>query len=211
MVTAYFAKAGKRPKPGSSRNRDQGDRNRDRRNSLKCSHCKRNGHNVADCQKKKREEEEKKSSSSPNANGSKPGSSGSSSNAKANVATMQDKTVHLFHASALCDKTCPSDTIEHAKTMQSDLSNETLSEKWLIDSGASRIMSSHRHWFRQFSPLPKPIKVVLGDNSSIPATGQGRILIRMNTGDGHRNAVLQDILYVPDLSGNLLSVSHFTC
>ena len=70
-------------------------------------------------------------------------------------------------------------------------------------------MSSHCHWFHQFSSLPKPIKVILGNNSSIPATGQGRILVRMNTGDGHRNAVLQDVLYVPDLSGNLLSVSHF--
>ena len=39
-ATTYFAKAGKHPKPGSSRNWDQGDQNRDRRNSLKCSHCK---------------------------------------------------------------------------------------------------------------------------------------------------------------------------
>ena len=39
--------------------------------------------------------------------------------------------------------------------------------------------------------------------------GQGRILVCMNTSNGHRNAVLQDVLYVPDLSGNLLSVSHF--
>ena len=124
---------------------------------------------------------------------------------------MQDKTVHLFRASTLCDETRPSDTIEHAKTTWSDLSDETLSEKWLIDSGASCIMPSHCHWFCQFSPLPKPIKVILGNNSSIPATGQGHILVHMNTSDGHRNAILQDILYVRDLSRNLLSISHFAC
>jgi len=33
----------------------------------------------------------------------------------------------------------------------------------------------------------------------------------MNTGNGYQNAVLQDALYVPDLNGNLLSVSHFAC
>jgi transposase InsO family protein len=31
----------------------------------------------------------------------------------------------------------------------------------------------------------------------------------MNSGNGYQNAVLQDALYVPDLNGNLLSISHF--
>jgi len=31
----------------------------------------------------------------------------------------------------------------------------------------------------------------------------------MNTGNGYQNTILQDVLYIPDLNGNLLSVSHF--
>jgi hypothetical protein len=125
------------------------------------------------------------------------------------MASTQDDVIHLFRASAISDDNTYSG-IEYAYTMQADLSDNDLSTKWLIDLGASRMMSSHHHWFKHFTPLPKPIKVVLGDNSSIPATCYGRILVRMNAGDHFQNAVLQDVLYVPDLSGNLLSVSHFT-
>ena len=172
-----------------------------------CTHCSRTGHDISECQKKKKDNESNKNKSSNPSKGSGTGSSGSSgsSSAKANVAATQDDVVHLFRAST------ESPDVESAFTSHSDLSDKELSNMWLIDSGASRIMCSHRHWFRHFTPLPKPIKVVLGDNSSIPATGTGRILVRMNTGNGYQNAVLQDALYVPDLNGNLLSVSHFTC
>ena len=51
--------------------------------------------------------------------------------------------------------------------------------------------------------------ITLGDNSTIPATGQGRIWVQMNTGSCYEHAMLQDVLYVPDMGGNLLSVSHF--
>jgi len=69
-------------------------------------------------------------------------------------------------------------------------------------------MCSHRHWFYYYTSLANPIKIILGDNSTIPAIGQGHIIVNMNT-DGHRKRViLQDILYALDLGGNLLSVSH---
>ena len=84
-----------------------------------------------------------------------------------------------------------------------------LSKLWLIDSGASRIMCSNRHWFHSFTPLTNPIMITLGDNSTIPATGQGRILVHMNAGGHYERNLLQDILYIPDMGGNLLSVSHF--
>jgi hypothetical protein len=70
-------------------------------------------------------------------------------------------------------------------------------------------MSSHRDWFRSYTPLANPIKVVLGDDSTIPAIGIGCVFVRMHTGSHWNPAVLQDVLHVPDLHGNLLSVSHF--
>ena len=51
--------------------------------------------------------------------------------------------------------------------------------------------------------------ITLDDNSTIPATGHGRILVWMNAGGHYKRIMLQDILYIPDMGGNLLSISHF--
>src|SRR6266851_929032 len=69
-------------------------------------------------------------------------------------------------------------------------------------------MCLHRSWFTQFSPLSKHTKVILGDDSAIPAMGTGRVKVRMFAKGKWVKSVLQDILYVPDLYRNLLSVSH---
>jgi hypothetical protein len=70
-------------------------------------------------------------------------------------------------------------------------------------------MSSHRDWFRSYTPLVNPIKVVLRDDSVIPTVGIGCIFVCMHTSSQWNPAILQDILHVPDLHGNLLSISHF--
>jgi len=52
--------------------------------------------------------------------------------------------------------------------------------------------------------------VILGDDSAIQATGVGCISICMHAEGKSSPAVLQDVLHVPELHSNLLSVSHFT-
>jgi hypothetical protein len=52
--------------------------------------------------------------------------------------------------------------------------------------------------------------VILGDDSAIPATDTGRIKVHMFTNGKWAKTVLQDMLYIPDLHSNLLSVSHLT-
>src|SRR6266851_1184043 len=69
-------------------------------------------------------------------------------------------------------------------------------------------MCSHHSWFTSFNPLSNHTKVVLSDNSSIPAIATGHEHIHMHAKGRWITSVLQDILYVPDLSTNLLSVSH---
>lgn len=71
-------------------------------------------------------------------------------------------------------------------------------------------MSCHREWFYSFATLARPIRVTLGDDSAIHATGVGRIPVRMRANGHWSNAVLQDVLFVPELNGNLLSVAHLT-
>jgi transposase InsO family protein len=77
-----------------------------------------------------------------------------------------------------------------------------------MDSGASRTMCSNRNWFSHFSHLPVPVNIALRDNSSIQGTGVGRIGISMKAAGTWHHTVLQDVLYVPELHGNLLSVSQ---
>jgi hypothetical protein len=80
---------------------------------------------------------------------------------------------------------------------------------WIIDSGASQNMCAHRNWFHQYSSLSSPIDVVLGDDSSIQATSVGRISVCMSANGMSSPAILQNVLHVPELHGNLLSVSQF--
>jgi Pol polyprotein len=83
-------------------------------------------------------------------------------------------------------------------------------DQWILDSGASRTMCLHHEWFSSFTPLTKQTMVVLGDNGSIPATGIGCIKVWLCTCTKECHFVLQDVLYVPDLHGNLLSVGQLT-
>ena len=99
----------------------------------------------------------------------------------------------------------------YAYMVKACIEDVDLSEKWLINSSASWIMCSNHHWFHQFTPLSPLIMITLGYNSTIPATGQGCIWVQMNTGSHYKHAMLQDVLYVLDMGGNLLLVSHFVC
>src|SRR5258708_37964894 len=72
----------------------------------------------------------------------------------------------------------------------------------------SRTMCSHCEWFSSFSPLSKPTTVVLGNNGNILATSVRCIKVKLCMHTKECHFVLQDILYVPDLHGNLLSVGQ---
>jgi len=78
---------------------------------------------------------------------------------------------------------------------------------WLINSGASRTMSLHRDWFQAYRQLKRPRKVWLRDNTFILAHGVGRIPVHMHANQKWNRVVLQDVLHIPELHGNLLSVS----
>ena len=79
-----------------------------------------------------------------------------------------------------------------------------------MDSGTSYTMYSRQKWFTYFNPLSSPISVVLGDNHSILATGVGRVIVRMCANGEWKHQMLQNVLYVPGLHGNLLSIDCAT-
>jgi hypothetical protein len=202
--TAFFAKAGKK-------GQDKGKGRED--NQKRCNYCKYFGHDKSECRKLK----DKKAK---DGNASKSSTSRSTPASTAKIAVVDSDAegdtsgATLFLASTLSlPPLSPLAPVERVRANMAHAALKAqpdLQQLWIIDSGASRTMCSNRHWFQHFTQLQRPIEVTLGDNSTIPSTGMGRIAVTMRT-DGHEHhAVLQDVLYVPDLHGNLLSIAHLT-
>ena len=182
-ATAYFAKAAKKGKKKDFQSNGQ--------KKKKCSHCKKLGHEVGECCKLKKEKEEEAAKAKGDTS-SKPKAADTLASAKIAVADDSNSDhdpICLFMSRGL--------------PLQGDLQHQ-----WIVDSGASRTMCSNCDWFSHFTHLPIPVNIGLGDNSSIQGTGVGRITVSMKAAGTWHHAVLQDILYVPELHGNLLSVSQ---
>jgi hypothetical protein len=138
-----------------------------------CSHCKNKGHITSECHKHEQEETTSLKASSGKTSGksqsgksslgksssrdssSKPQSSRATDSAKI-VTTDSDSssnsdsndTVQVFIA---C--TSPDKDVEHIYKTRAELCQSNLQHGWLINSGASWTMCSHRSWFSHFIPL----------------------------------------------------------
>ena len=82
-----------------------------------------------------------------------------------------------------------------------------VSNEWLIDSGASCHMTRQKGHISDYSHFDKPEKVNLGDGYALDAVGKGNVRLKMLLADGmSTEAVLTQVLFVPDLRCNLFSV-----
>ena len=77
-------------------------------------------------------------------------------------------------------------------------------ESWILDSGASRHMTSKKNWYSSWKPLQEPINVIVGNDARIPTKGLGNISFLASTGEKKQ---LTDVLYVPKIKKNLLSIA----
>ncbi|MCO5567417.1 hypothetical protein L7F22_021108 [Adiantum nelumboides] len=75
---------------------------------------------------------------------------------------------------------------------------------WYFDSGASRHITSRKDLFCLLDAAPTGKKVTCANNASYPIKGVGKILITISDGS---DLCLPDVLYVPGIKKNLLSVS----
>ena len=66
-------------------------------------------------------------------------------------------------------------------------------------------MCNQETLFSGYQALQNPLNVVLGDGRSLQATGQGSVVLKMKLPNGA--CTLQDVLLVPSLAYNLLSVT----
>lgn len=89
---------------------------------------------------------------------------------------------------------------------RSDWFKSRASADWNTDTGASSHMTPHRSWFVSYSPHRIPIK--LADDSIIFSEGIGSVEFRPSAGD--EVVFFHDVLHVPNLASNLLSLYHLS-
>jgi hypothetical protein len=172
-----------------------------------CTHCKIPSHDKAECRKFKWEQEEKvksapqsaKIATVPDAN---------ATDATVNLATTSSINVTHLYLTRTELSPIPAKSQERALKTQNELKQSGVSNRWIMDSGASRTMCLYWDWFTYFTPLEKPISVMLGDDSQIPAPGIGCVLVHMLANGMWTHTVFQNMLYIPNLHRNLLSVPH---
>jgi hypothetical protein len=80
---------------------------------------------------------------------------------------------------------------------------------WIIDSGATRHMTYLRDVFSDYVQLKTPKIVKTANNGLVYGFGIGNVHVQVFTDDLRvETLILTDVLYVPDLAGNLISVSQ---
>jgi hypothetical protein len=94
------------------------------------------------------------------------------------------ETISLLHYSALTG------TIEY--------------DMWIIDSGASKDMTGDQARLSDLNEKKTSYKVEIGDKSTYPVEGFGQASIKLESGN---HVHLSNVLYVPGLEKNLVSIS----
>ena len=79
---------------------------------------------------------------------------------------------------------------------------------WIIDSGATSHMCADKKSFTTLYQLEDPIDVTVGDGRALTATGRGKVVLDIVLPNSKsKSCTLHDVLYVPELSYNLVSVA----
>jgi len=78
------------------------------------------------------------------------------------------------------------------------------SESWFLDTGCSNHMTGNKVWLREIDH-GRNTKVKLADHRTLTAEGMGKIAIE---GKNEKLAIIEEVLYVPGMQCNLLSVGQ---
>lgn len=80
---------------------------------------------------------------------------------------------------------------------------------WYLNSGMTSHMATNHNWFQSYEQLSSH-PVALGDDHTIHAAGWGTIEASVEVTGRQQKIQLCDMLHMPNLAWNLLSMSHFT-
>lgn len=164
-------------------------------NLYKCGFCKKKGHKWADCYLRKN-------------------SISSKQKQKHQVNFSQDEST---------SKECSSDIEDWVTTNQDSDSSQQIafissvsafntekgvSMTWIIDSGATEHLCNDKKWFNRVEKLETPISIAIAkDDQALSASHIGDISVQIDTG---KVICVKNVLYVPNLRANLLSVPRIT-
>ena len=87
--------------------------------------------------------------------------------------------------------------------------DERADDIWFLDSGASRHITFRRDWYTHFESCSGE-QVVLGDDGLCEVMGPGIIRVRRFVDGQWRDGQVEDVLYVPNIRKNLMSVGVLT-
>ena len=76
-----------------------------------------------------------------------------------------------------------------------------------MDSGATCHVCHDCSLFTELQHLKKPLDIILGDGRTLKATGCGSVILILESDSLKRRCKFHNVLYVPELTYNLLSVS----
>ena len=93
-----------------------------------------------------------------------------------------------------------------ANQESSSTTNNDKSLRWVLDTGASRHITSDGSILRDHRPLSEPIIITFGNGGQGKATTTGEVMLR--TSDAL--FILTEVLYIPEATENLISVRHAT-
>ena len=156
------------------------------RQSIRCHYCKRLGHMQRDC-RDKLEAERRKGDAVVSVGNKKPGGAHMKSKSHKNGASVGLIATHALLANG-----------------------QDNSEKWILDSGATCHICCNQQLFDELE-VKSSQDVTLGDSRVIKSAGSGTVKVKLTQRDGsYRDCTLHDVLYVPDLSFNLLSIAKAT-
>ena len=88
--------------------------------------------------------------------------------------------------------------------------NNCSSADWIIDSGASCHMTNNKELLENCCKLENEVLIKVGDGRKLKSTIHGTVTIRVEINGTTKRLILSDVLYVPDLAFNLISVKKCT-
>lgn len=87
----------------------------------------------------------------------------------------------------------------------SNISND--SESWYQDSGATHHMTGNLKWISNLTAIQNPVQVKLGDASILKCHSMGNVHMTAYDGKTWYPIVLERVLYVPEMTFNLFSLT----
>ncbi|KAH9645213.1 hypothetical protein HF086_005758 [Spodoptera exigua] len=100
-------------------------------------------------------------------------------------------------------KDCPKNPIQKKDALTS-LALATAAQghgEWILDSGASNHMTNRRDWLKDFKKLDKSIVIACANGETVVGEAIGNVV------NEDMDVSINNVLYVPNLATNLLSVS----